>query len=763
LAEKIDAAKKAVSAGQLNQKEAAAAFQSAQEDARAVASDPVVNDTVARQRLELRKAAAEQAFGEARERIDAATNAQRLVEAAANAASEHQAQQTETEKARASMAQAVDNERGASERLRRIDLLERALDAHTADEQVVAARADVDKLLALEQRREVEVTELEGLEKRRSAIVVPNADSLGPMRRLDNDLAAARGALNVGFVVTVTPSRPIAIRATKDGTALHAAPSGQVLEVEANSEVDIDIGDVASVRIRGGRREAQQTVESLEARWSREVAPHLAASGVTDLDGLSTTIGVAQGLDSSVKAKIAELRSLQSQIETLAALPRKLREALDRQSACHGSLGDIPYETLAADLASLGLQPRDALRIRRQQASRYLEEARAALSAAATGHALAQERLRNAESVLKAAVVARDAALEPFPLGVVETLSATQTALAAASKEQEKVEAELASLESTIRTRNEQVETALREARNLAEQARAQVDAANTELTNAIRDHASQNGLLEGLRRQWDAEDLAAADSRLRGATDRLDALPIPERIVTDDEIAAAQTGEAAARNELEATQREIERTHGALEQVGGAVAREQLRDAIDAFELAERQEREVEADYDAWLLLLDQMKAADAAQASNLGQALAPAIASQFEALTQKRYENILLTEQLGTDGVMVAGAVRETKRISVGTREQLSTLYRLSLAEYLCTAVVLDDQLVQSDNTRMDWFRKLLAEKSRRFQIVVFTCRPNDYLAANAIVSKGKIAFKDTEGGFTRAIDLRRALHRG
>ena len=34
-----------------------------------------------------------------------------------------------------------------------------------------------------------------------------------------------------------------------------------------------------------------------------------------------------------------------------------------------------------------------------------------------------------------------------------------------------------------------------------------------------------------------------------------------------------------------------------ALEQVAGAVARERLSDAIEAFELAERQEREIEAD----------------------------------------------------------------------------------------------------------------------------------------------------------------------
>ncbi len=762
LAGEMDAAEQALSMAQVQRTEADEAFESTQEGARAAASDPALNDTVARQGLELRKAAAEQASREAQQRIDAAAAAQELVDTAATADREHLARLTETENARAALDDAATRERSAQQKLLRIDLLEHALDARSADQRVSSARADMDKLRALQARREGEVTEREGWEKRRAAIVVPDADALGPMRRLDNDLAAARGALNVGLVVTVTPNGPIVIRAKKDGTTVDPVPSGQALEVEANAEVDIEIGDVATLRIRGGRREAQQLVESLEARWSRQVVPHLAAAHVADLDGLGARFAEVQGLDTSITAKGAELQSLQFQIDALTDSPQKLHEALERQKAFHAALGDVPYETFASDLATLGAEPMDALRVCRQQASRNLEEARAAASRADTAHTLAQERARNSESARHAAVVARNAALAALPHGVAAALSTAKAALAAALGEQEEVVAELASLESTIKARNEEVQAAVSDARNLAEQARALVDAANAEHTKAIRDHASQVGLLEGLRRQWDAEDLAAAESRLRSVTERHDALPTPDRIVTEAEIAAAHTAEVAARTDLEGAQREIERTHGALEQVGGAVARERLHDAVEAFELAERQEREIEADYDAWLLLLEQMKQADAAQASNLGQALAPAIANRFEALTQRRYDNIRLTEQLGTEGLVVAGAVRPTTRISVGTREQLSTLYRLSLAEYLCTTVVLDDQLVQSDNARMDWFRALLTEKAHSFQIVVFTCRPGDYLAANGIVSKGKAAFKDTEGGFVRAIDLRRALRR-
>jgi uncharacterized protein YhaN len=127
---------------------------------------------------------------------------------------------------------------------------------------------------------------------------------------------------------------------------------------------------------------------------------------------------------------------------------------------------------------------------------------------------------------------------------------------------------------------------------------------------------------------------------------------------------------------------------------------------------------------------------------------------------LTQRRYDAVQLSAQLGTEGVVVGGAARPASRLSVGTREQLSTLYRLSLAEYLQTTLVLDDQLVQSDDSRMDWFRALLNEKAHIFQIIVFTCRPGDYLAATSMVPEGPRIHEDTSSGFIRAIDLGRAL---
>src|SRR5207302_6165264 len=139
-------------------------------------------------------------------------------------------------------------------------------------------------------------------------------------------------------------------------------------------------------------------------------------------------------------------------------------------------------------------------------------------------------------------------------------------------------------------------------------------------------------GRLAELRRLRDAQDLAAAEHQLQAASDQLAALPVPERSVTEAEVTVAHDARTTAQSDLAGIQREIDQTHGALRQVGGAVARERLRDAIEGFELAEQQEREVEADYEAWRLLLAQMKEADAAQASHLGDALVPAIVGRLE-----------------------------------------------------------------------------------------------------------------------------------
>jgi hypothetical protein len=541
---------------------------------------------------------------------------------------------------------------------------------------------------------------------------------------------------------------------------LEPASTEQTVEFEANTDLEIGIADVATLRIRGGRRDARDRVHALEQRWAQEVVPHLAAAAVTDLDGLESKIAEGVKLDAKVKEKDSESHALELQLAPLAEVASELQDAINQAATCRMVLGAVPLEPLMADLELLGADPVHGLRTRRLEWSRNADCARSHAAASARLFTLAEDRASNLRSLWEAAVSKRDEALASFPEGVDAALTASQRQLSHANAEKEKAVAELEALDKTISSRKQLIEEAASQTRTLLGAAKSGADTAQHNLTDAIASQAEHAGRLSELRKRREAEDLAAGELRLQEAKARHDTLPVPARNVTEDELHAGRSLERSARSEYEANELEIQRAHGRLEQVGGAVARDRLRDATEAFELAERQEKEIEADYEAWKLLLEQMKEADSAQASNLGQALAPTIAGLFQTLTQQRYEFVQLGAQLNTEGIVVHGAARPARRLSVGTREQLSTLYRLALAEYLRTTVVFDDQLVQSDDNRMDWFRGLLTEKARIFQIIVLTCRPYDYLGLGTPTPDGSNAVTDLTHGVIRAIDLQRVV---
>jgi hypothetical protein len=671
-----------------------------------------------------------------------------------------QSQQAHVENARKASTEAEKREQKANEDLDRSSLLERALEVQAAEKQLRAAQAAVDSQAALAARVEEVSREHVSLVVQRAAITVPSSGALAPMRKLATDLATARGALDVGFIATVTPHRPLELTVQRDGAAADSISTAQAQEIAANAELEIGIAGVATFRVRGGRREAQARCAGLENRWDQEVTTHLLAAGVTDLEHLSAKASEAQGLDAAIKQKDIDLKSLQDQIARLSGVADALRLAADDVQARRAALGNAKFETLAAELAAVGSDATAKLIQRRQQLLKDVDAARATANRATRDQDIAEERTRQLQSALETAISARDHALQPFPEGVDAALAAALAKHAACVTEKQRIASELASLDAQIDARKKRIDAAQRDARASAEKASAAVKAAQEELEAARTEVASENGRLMELRKRRDAENLTAAGDKLRQATEHYDALPVPDRAVSNDEVMAAQSAVASLKSELDLIEGSIHRAHGALEQVGGAVARERLSDATDAFELAERLEREIESEYEAWKLLLEQMKEADAAQASNLGLTLVPAIADHFNHLTRQRYATVKLSAQLEMEGVVAAGKLRSASSLSVGTKEQLSTLFRLSLAEYLHTAIVLDDQLVQSDGYRMDWFRTLLKEKAQTFQIVVFTCRPTDYIAPIALVPEGSALPLDIDGA--RAIDLGRALRR-
>ena len=158
----------------------------------------------------------------------------------------------------------------------------------------------------------------------------------------------------------------------------------------------------------------------------------------------------------------------------------------------------------------------------------------------------------------------------------------------------------------------------------------------------------------------------------------------------------------------------------------------EQADQAREAREAVAQREHEIDVDYGAWSLLRDTLKEADSEDAVHLGNALVEPVSERMSALTGGRYGPLALEPDLQTRGIEVGGARRDYETLSVGTQEQLATLLRISIAEALDSFLVLDDQLTQSDPERIDWLRGLLRSAADQIQLVVFTCRPDDYLTS-------------------------------
>lgn len=177
----------------------------------------------------------------------------------------------------------------------------------------------------------------------------------------------------------------------------------------------------------------------LEKRWSDEVAPHLAASGVEDLDGLAARVEDAQALDAALKVKDTELESLRGQLASPGDSADKLSEAMKRVETCRAELGGVSLDLLASDLAALGSDPIAALRGRRQNLTTALDTARATAAKASTAFTLAAKRSSTSQAALEAAIVARDVELVRFPESLTTELSAAQAAAAAASEEQKTI------------------------------------------------------------------------------------------------------------------------------------------------------------------------------------------------------------------------------------------------------------------------------------------------------------------------------------
>lgn len=650
----------------------------------------------------------------------------------------------------ATQAEAARRESDAERRLYDAALrLRRWQQAHERVEAAEAAQHEVERLVAEATATEAE---LAAQEAALAAEDLPEPSTLDSWRALAEERRVALARLGVGLCVVVRRGGSVPLEASLDDGPAQALEVGQPLD--ALRRVRLRLGPDVELDVHGGEAQARAASDATEQRWAEQVAPALERLGVDDLSALQQRLRAAlqqrqeierRRQDAQGKRRLAAARN-----ERAAELPA-LRATLE---ACTQALAGFDRDVLQERAGS-----RDEATLERLRAS-----AEARIDEAQHRHAQAKSRAASLRSQQEARTEEQQRlAAELVPLrpegDPEEERDALFDRIAAIEGEQESVTDELAELDQARARRRAEAIAAVRDAQAEADRTRVAAAQARRELEDRRDNLAQAEGRLAQLHLQASRIDEAALRAEHERTRARLQALPEPDRVVSPEQLEAAQAELDARQQAVRELEAAFDQQRGALKHVGGAIARERARETRDALEAAKQREHDLELDYAAWRLLAETLREAETAEGRHLGEALGEDVHLRFTSLTGGRYGALKLGRDLRAEGLEVAGATRDLSRFSEGVQDQLATILRLAIAEHLGTALVLDDHLAQTDPGRVAWFRELLLRVGKSAQIIVLTCRPEDYLHADERPAQGQI-MHDSEG--LRAIDLTRVIRR-
>jgi hypothetical protein len=648
----------------------------------------------------------------------------------------------------------------------------RLRDAQRRRDAAEAALADAQS--ARERAAELR-EEAETLGRQVADLDPPDAGIVQALEALARELELAEARLGGGLSVVLTPLKDVLLNVAADGDPPVEHRGQDSIALEAQRSFEIRVDDLVRVAVTAGEEAVRAEVERLRARWDDEGAPVLERAGLNGSrkSGEASPVRQAGALAErrahadDLLRQIAERRGEAAGLDGRAHQLDQDTEDLERLRIViaerERALAGQDQAELRASIANLGEAWESALERDRVSAERAVQAASA--EAEAGRRALEERKLDHAGCTAASSQAASELeqALVQFPAGVERTLQERR-------RELHELDCSHADLSRRIEELSLQAKDEQSEAQRALAAAAGRLAAAEDDVKQGRVEHdrkrdalARASGNLEARRAQAQRLDPVAAGAAVEDCLRRLAAVPAPTIPASEADVAEAERSVERARAALVDKQSEIYRAQGALEQVGGAVVREQLEEIDRALRLAGESEHQIEVEYEAWRLLAETLREVENSDGAHLGKALAGPLGERFAALTGGRYGSLSIGQELdiASEGVEAAGRLRPVEALSVGTQDQLATLFRLCIAEQLQSSIVLDDHLTQSDPGKIRWFRDLLRRTGQSIQIVVLTCRPEDYLLPDELPGADEV-FRDRAAGLFRAIDLNRAIRR-
>jgi hypothetical protein len=644
--------------------------------------------------------------------------------------------------------------------------------AEEARTKAEASRATVISKAKAAEERESRASE-KAAEANALREMLPDPVLTARLEQLCHELAIGEAALGGGFSIAVRGNGKIPVRISLDGRDAIAETviDGRVV-LEADRTAVLHAGDLLDIEIVAGAADQRRAVEALRERWAHEAAPILTRAGVATLPEIRKRLADATNLANAAEALWLEAKQLRTEFEAARqaaeSQEQRTNELLARageSDALESKLAGLDATLLARRFGELGptwkQQAEEAVTGKDSSVSLIRDK----LAAATREHDATSFRASEAADRTAAAQAA--AARTRISLELASTDSNSDPLAAATAG----VEAELATFSSRRATIDAQLQAISAQDTNALTKAQQALDSAHAARERLLSEQNQKVQMLDEARSRSDtarghiaalraalaAGDRAGAEARVTAARAVLNRYA-DDALLPVDALHAAERRELEARNAFTRISREVAQAEGALSKVGGAPLREELRREQDAVELAKKQQHELEVDAEAWKLLNETLLEAEKAGTSHLGNSLAGPVSARLVELTGARYNGLRLDQHLRVEGVDVAAVANRDdvlEALSVGTRDQIATLLRLTIAEQLGTAIILDDHLVHADPERLAWFRRLLREAARKTQVIVITCRAEDYLE-RAETTHG------VQGDTARAIDFRQVAKR-
>ena len=207
-------------------------------------------------------------------------------------------------------------------------------------------------------------------------------------------------------------------------------------------------------------------------------------------------------------------------------------------------------------------------------------------------------------------------------------------------------------------------------------------------------------------------------------------------------------SGEEVTETTIEETKEEVEELKEKTRQLEGKVNRlqgeigntadglhERIREKKEELEEKKRQLKSVKKEVRSQELLRVALKEAKERTSRKYLEPIKEKVVPRIREMTDRRYEEVRFDSDMQPDSVVRRRreSSAEKGELSFGTREQLSFLTRLSMAEVIGgnsrIPVIFDDSLVNTDEKRMKYARKYLKEAANSCQIILFTCHGEDY----------------------------------